>query len=148
MDDGISSQRSIHRKLFGAKFCQVICTCWKKQRTNLMTNVTIDREAHWFSLVMNAAAEIEQAAIGITDDPEAKRVAKSGADHYRKRANEAWQNRAKFAQPAPEVEPVEVVTHLQLYTHLRAWKPKSRKEMDAKNAAVALLIGSSHDPAQ
>ena len=41
--------------------------------------------AGWFSLVMNAAAELETASYSITD-PDAKRVAQSGADYYRSKA--------------------------------------------------------------
>lgn len=46
------------------------------------------RESHWFSLVMNCAAELETASYCMTDTA-AKRVAQSGADHYRKQANAA-----------------------------------------------------------
>ena len=53
-----------------------------------------ERAAHWFSLVMGCAMELEQAAISIGDDDEAKRIANSGAKHYMKKANEAWQARA------------------------------------------------------
>ena len=42
----------------------------------------------WFSLVMNAAAELETASYSITD-PDAKRVAQSGADYYRSKAKSA-----------------------------------------------------------
>lgn len=42
-------------------------------------------DAEWFSLVMGAAAEIEDAARSISD-PDAKRVALSGAKHYREKA--------------------------------------------------------------
>lgn len=44
--------------------------------------------AHWFSLVMGAAAALEDAA-NCLRDPDAKRVAMSAAEHYRKRANDA-----------------------------------------------------------
>lgn len=43
--------------------------------------------ASWFSLVMNAAAELEDAAISLRD-PDAKRSATSGADYYRRKAND------------------------------------------------------------
>lgn len=43
-----------------------------------------DDLAAWFSLADGAAAEIEQAAISITD-PDAKRVATNAADYVRRR---------------------------------------------------------------
>jgi len=48
---------------------------------------TNDREAHWFALVQGAASEIENAA-NCLQDPDAKRVAISGAEHYRAKAKE------------------------------------------------------------
>ena len=49
-----------------------------------------DRDSHWFSLVMNCAAELETASYCMTDTS-AKRIAQSGADHYRKQAGAAYQ---------------------------------------------------------
>lgn len=48
---------------------------------------TNDREAYWFALVQGAASEIENAA-NCLQDPDAKRVAISGAEHYRAKAKE------------------------------------------------------------
>ncbi len=48
-----------------------------------------EREAGWFSLVMNAAAAIEDAAHCLRD-PDAKRAAGGAAKHYRKAAQTMW----------------------------------------------------------
>lgn len=45
------------------------------------------RNAGWFALVMNAAAELEDAS-NCLRDPDAKRAAQGAANHYRKAAKE------------------------------------------------------------
>ena len=58
---------------------------WKAE--HMAANSEIEqRDAAWFSLVMNAAAEIEDAA-NCLQDSEAKRVAHNAAKHYRDAAN-------------------------------------------------------------
>ena len=52
-----------------------------------------ERVSHWFSLVMNCAAELETASYCMTDTS-AKRIAQSGADHYRKQAGAAYQRQS------------------------------------------------------
>ena len=47
-------------------------------------------DSHWFSLVMNCAAELETASYCMADT-EAKRVAQSGANYYREKAGAARQ---------------------------------------------------------
>lgn len=47
------------------------------------------RDAGWFSLVMCAAAEIEDAGNCLRDS-EAKKKAEGAAKHYREKANERW----------------------------------------------------------
>ena len=44
-------------------------------------------DASWWALVMCAAAELETASYSI-NDPEAKRIAQSGAEYFRNRAKE------------------------------------------------------------
>lgn len=56
------------------------------------------REAHWWALVMGAAASLEDAA-NCLRDPDAKRAAEGAARHYREKA------KALAAQPVPQGEP-------------------------------------------
>ena len=51
-------------------------------------------DAHWFSIAMNAAAYLEDAAIG-HQDPDAKRDALGAAAHTRMSAQARWAARAQ-----------------------------------------------------
>jgi len=59
----------------------------------------------WFALVMNAAAELEDASHCLRDE-DAKRVANSGAKHYRDAANALYTTPPAPA-PAPAPAPVQ-----------------------------------------
>lgn len=72
-----------------------------------------ERAAHWFSLVMGCAMDLEQAAISI-DDEAAKQIANSGAKHYMKKANEAWQARATISAPSHGEQVRQMVEALEL----------------------------------
>lgn len=79
----------------------------------------------WFALVMNAAAELEDASHCLRDE-DAKRVAISGAKHYRDAANALYTTPA--AQPA-----LKPLTDEQIELALKAAcmhsTPESRKDM-------------------
>ena len=58
-----------------------------------------DERATWWSLVMGAAASLEDAAACLRD-PDAKRAAEGAAKHYRERAQAGWTGATPQAQPA------------------------------------------------
>lgn len=49
-------------------------------------------DSHWFSLVMGAAASLEDAANWL-NDPDSKRITAHAAEHYREKANAAMRKR-------------------------------------------------------
>lgn len=56
---------------------------------------TREVEAHWWSIAMNAAAYLEEAAVG-HQDPDAKRAALGAAAHVRASAQALWAARAQL----------------------------------------------------
>ncbi|MDF0506531.1 hypothetical protein POK33_37900 [Burkholderia cenocepacia] len=66
-------------------------------------SVPADERAAWFSIAMNAAASLEDAANWLTD-PDSKRSTLRAAVFARKRANALWKARAA-ASPAAELKP-------------------------------------------
>ena len=71
-----------------------------------------ERVSHWFSLVMNCAAELETASYCMTDTS-AKRIAQSGADHYRKQARAAYQRQSGVNELPPFAQ--KVISKLQRF---------------------------------
>lgn len=94
------------------------------------------RESHWFSLVMNCAAELEIASYCMTDTA-AKRVAQSGADHYRKQANAA-----PSAPKCPTCRDVGVIGHSQICPECAdTWKPAPKADDPVKQMLLEALNG-------
>lgn len=52
-----------------------------------MKNVSHEERCAWWAALIGAAADLETASYSIKD-PDASRIAKSGAEYYRKRANQ------------------------------------------------------------
>ncbi len=65
---------------------------------------TMDREATWWTLVMGAAASVEDAA-NCLSDPDAKRQAEGAAAHYR---NAARKLAEREAAPQPPAQPAAI----------------------------------------
>jgi hypothetical protein len=72
----------------------------------------------WFALVMNAAAEIEDASHSLRDE-DAKRVAISGAKHYRDAAKALYT--IQPAQQAPVQEPVAILKGIDEHGPVVDW---------------------------
>lgn len=86
----------------------------------------------WFALVMNAAAEIEDAS-NCLQDADAKRVATSAAKHYRNAAN------ALYTRPQPK----QPLTDEQIAAAIHAWFSVGRKGDDF-DARMRAAIEAAH----
>lgn len=68
---------------------------WLKKRNEQAERM---RDAAWFSIAMNAAAEIEDAEKCLRDQ-DAKQSAKHAAEYYREQANALWKERWRVETP-------------------------------------------------
>jgi hypothetical protein len=89
----------------------------------------------WFALVMNAAAELEDASHCLRDE-DAKRVAISGAKHYR--------DAAKALYTTPPAQEFVCSTGLCHYKEQRQWVGLSEEEIDKLKHLIDWTATWSH----
>ena len=85
LEDGLPKVSLTLKPDDAERFVKFLAEC-EQAKTKAAKN---ECNAGWFALVMNAAAELEDAA-NCLRDPDAKRSAEGAAKHYRTAANAMW----------------------------------------------------------